>query len=54
MANIRTTTDLEALARKIAAAAGIDWDQLETYPGYTRNQLFEQARLLDRLCNQPA
>ena len=44
--NARKTVDLDELARTLAAHAGIDWDRLATYPGYTRNAWREKARAL--------
>ena len=44
--------DFEALARKLAANAGIDWDRLDSYPGYSRNAWREKARELAELYTQ--
>ena len=41
-----TDTDIDLLARSLAAKAGVVWDRLETYPGYLRNRWREDARKL--------
>lgn len=40
------TTDLDSIARQLAAAAGVYWDELNDYPGYTKNIWREQARVM--------
>ena len=41
---------MEAMARRLATMAGVDWDRLREYPGYERNQWRHQAEvLIDRM-----
>ena len=43
----RPETDVDRLAKCLAASAGMIWDRLETYPGYLRNRFrFEAEALL--------
>lgn len=37
-------TDLDTIARQLAASAGIFWDDLNDYPGYTKNIWRDQAQ----------
>jgi len=38
--------DLDSIARRIAANAGVMWDELSDYPGYAKNQWRDEARAL--------
>ncbi|WP_298019032.1 hypothetical protein [uncultured Parasphingopyxis sp.] len=38
--------DNEAIARMLAATAGVEWTELRDYPGYGKNYWREQARRL--------
>ncbi len=43
-------TAKEAMARRLAAVAGVDWERLREYPGYERNQWRHEAeRLIERM-----
>ncbi len=44
--------DFEALARRLAANADVDWDGLGTYPGYTRNAWRQKTKRLAKLYTQ--
>jgi hypothetical protein len=39
-------TPLEAMARKLADMAGVEWDRLRDYPGYERNHWRHEAEML--------
>ena len=39
-------TPMEAMARRLAAMAGVDWDRLRDYPGYERNQWRHEAETM--------
>jgi len=39
-------TELDIVARRLAAAAGVRWDDLSDYPGYARNVWRDQARTM--------
>ena len=39
-------TPKEAMARRLATMAGVEWDRLRDYPGYERNQWRHQAEML--------
>jgi hypothetical protein len=37
---------LEAMARKLADMAGVEWDRLREYPGYERNHWRHEAEVM--------
>lgn len=39
-------SEIERVARMMAAGAGLAWDRLDTYPGYLRGYWRSEARLL--------
>ena len=39
-------TEIDRIARLMAAGAGLAWDRLDTYPGYLRGYWRSEARLL--------
>ena len=47
-------TMIDALARAMAANAGVAWDLLNDYPGYTRNYWRDQAEAVLRAVLPPA
>jgi hypothetical protein len=47
-------TMIDALARAMAANAGVAWDMLNDYPGYTRNYWRDQAEAVLRAVLPPA
>ena len=40
----RNAADLDYVARQLAARAGVCWDELNDYPGYTKNCWRDEAR----------
>jgi len=43
---VQLETEIDRVARMMAAGAGLAWDRLDTYPGYLRGYWRSEARLL--------